>query len=66
MVNKYTRIGCEMECAASKAIDLCQCIPWYYTNNFTETPICDMFGGYCFKQIINNEKYYKMCLHGRL
>ena len=61
IVNKYTRAGCELECAAHKAIDLCRCKPWYYTNDFLKTPICDMFGGYCFEQIMSNEKYYKMC-----
>ena len=62
LLNSYTRVGCEFECAAERAALLCKCMPWYYTNeNYTRTPICDMFGGYCFDQIVSNIIYYKMC-----
>ena len=62
LLNSYTRVGCEFECAAERAALLCKCMPWYYTNeNYTRTPICDMFGGYCFEQIMSNDQYYKMC-----
>ena len=57
----YTRIGCEFECALSQALQVCKCLPWYYPNNFTETPICDMFGAKCFDMIISDETYYKKC-----
>ena len=61
LINSYTRIGCEFECAVEKAVSLCRCMPWYYTNNFTGVPICDMFGGNCFEQIMSDETYYKQC-----
>ena len=62
IVKEYTRVGCELECAAEKAAFLCNCMPWYYSNNnYTKTPICDMFGGHCFESIMSNGKYYKMC-----
>ena len=57
----YTRIGCEYECALEQALKLCKCLPWYYPNNFTETPICDMFGAKCFDLILSDETYYKKC-----
>ena len=55
---EYSRRGCEIECAAKKAASFCKCLPWQYPNNFTSLPICDMFGGHCFNQIISNEVYY--------
>ena len=58
---KYTRKGCELECAAKKAAKVCKCLPWQYPNNFTTFPMCDMFGGYCFDKIISNEVFYKKC-----
>ena len=60
-VNKYTKISCEFECAINKSISLCQCIPWFYTNNFTNVPICDMFGAKCFDMIMSDDKYYQNC-----
>ena len=61
LVKNYTRIGCEFECAAAKAVALCRCMPWYYSNSFARTPICDSFSAHCFDQIMSNEKYYKDC-----
>ena len=61
MLHLYTRIGCEFECALSQALQVCKCLPWYYPNNFTETPICDMFGAKCFDMIVSDETYYKKC-----
>ena len=60
-LTEYTRIGCEIECAAKKATSFCKCVPWNYPNNFTSLPICDMFGGYCFDTIMSNETFYKQC-----
>ena len=60
-LQSYTRTGCEFECAAKKALHFCKCQPWYYPNNFTGTPICDMFGGNCFDKIMSNETNYKHC-----
>ena len=58
---QYTRKGCETECAAKKASLYCQCLPWNYPNNFTIFPMCDMFGGFCFDEIMSNEYHYKDC-----
>ena len=57
----YSRKTCEIECAAKKAVSFCQCAPWFYPNNFTSLPICDMFGGYCFNEIMSNIVHYKDC-----
>ena len=60
-VNYYSKTACEFECAVNRSISICQCLPWFYTNNFTEVPVCDMFGGYCFEKIMSDEKQYRMC-----
>ena len=57
----YTKDGCELECAIDSALNICKCLPWYYPNNFTITPICDMFGGKCFDMIMSDERHYKKC-----
>ena len=61
LVKNYSRTGCEFECAFDKAVELCRCTPWYYANNFTNTSICDMFGGYCFDKVMSSRKYYRLC-----
>ena len=61
LFNEYTQKGCEIECAAWKASSFCHCLPWYYPNDFMSLPMCDMFGGFCFNQIMSNEVYYKSC-----
>ena len=61
LFKNYSQKGCEIECAARKASSFCKCLPWYYPNNFTVFPMCDMFGGYCFDTIMSNEYFYKNC-----
>ena len=61
LFNEYSQKGCEIECAAWKASSFCHCLPWYYPNDFMSLPMCDMFGGFCFNQIMSNEVYYKSC-----
>ena len=60
-LKEYTRKGCELECAAQKAISFCKCLPWFYPNNFTALPMCDMFGSHCFDRIMSDESFYKKC-----
>ena len=60
-IQNYTRVGCELECAIKHAMSVCKCLPWYYPNNFTKTPICEMFGANCFDIILSDERYYKKC-----
>ena len=59
-LENYTKIGCEFECALKKAISICKCLPWFYPNDFTEVPICDMFAAKCFDDIMSNDKHYKV------
>ena len=59
-LKNYTKIGCEFECALKKAISICKCLPWFYPNDFTEVPICDMFAAKCFDDIMSNDKHYKV------
>ena len=60
-IQNYTRVGCELECAVKHAMSVCKCLPWYYPNNFTKIPICEMFGANCFDKILSDERYYKKC-----
>ena len=60
-LNQYSRKGCEIECAARKAISICKCLPWYYPNDYDKWPMCDMFGAYCFELIMGDDAYYKKC-----
>ena len=43
------------------AISFCKCLPWNYPNNFTTTPICDLFGAHCFDKVMSDGKFYKQC-----
>ena len=61
LFNDYSQKKCEIECATKKALSFCHCLPWQYPNNFTSIQICDMFGGFCFNEIISNEVFYKSC-----
>ena len=60
-LNEYSRKGCELECAVQKAVSFCKCLPWYYPNNFTVLPMCDMFGSHCFDRIMSDQSFYKKC-----
>ena len=60
-LQEYSRKGCEFECAAQKAVQICKCLPWFYPNDFTIWPMCEMFGGYCFDTIMEDERYYQKC-----
>ena len=57
----YSNTACEIECAARKATSFCQCLPWYYPNNFASYHMCDSFGGYCFDEVMSNIIFYKEC-----
>ena len=59
LLNSYTKVGCEFECAVKRAVSVCKCMPWFYTNNFESTPICNGFSGYCFEHFISDESNYK-------
>ena len=60
-LKRYTRTGCKFECAAKHALELCKCLPWFYPNNFTTFPMCDMYGAGCFEKTLSNATYYKKC-----
>ena len=62
-LTNYTRIGCELECALQKAKSVCKCIPWHIPSKFKELPMCEMFGGYCFDQVMSDETNYWNCKH---
>ena len=61
LFNEYSRKGCELECAVQKAVAFCKCLPWFYPNDFTTIPICDMYGSKCFDRITSDQYFYKKC-----
>ena len=61
LLKSYTKVGCEFECAVQRAVSVCKCMPWFYTDTIKNTPICDSFSGYCFEHFISNESNYKKC-----
>jgi hypothetical protein len=61
LLTTYTKVGCEFECAVERAVSVCKCMPWFYTNNFESTPICNGFSGYCFEHFMSDESNYKKC-----
>ena len=60
-LTKYSRIGCETDCAIKRAMSVCKCIPWYLPNDFKVYPLCEMFGGYCFDQMMDDDIIYRDC-----
>ena len=58
---RYSRVGCEMDCAMKTAMSVCKCIPWHYPNNFKEQQICEIFGGYCFDRMMSHDTNYWNC-----
>ena len=61
LIQQYTTKGCEFECAAKKAVELCKCLPWFYSSNITGIPICTMFQAHCFDHVMSDESNYKKC-----
>ena len=61
LLKDYSRTACEHECAFKKAVSLCRCMPWYYKNESSSVPACEMFGGYCFDKIMSTRESYKGC-----
>ena len=57
----YSRTICEHECSFMKATSICKCIPWFFRNESTSVPICDMFGGHCFNKVMSTREFYKVC-----
>ena len=60
-LTKYSRVGCELDCAMKRAISVCKCIPWHYPNNFEKHLMCEMFGGYCFDRMMTDDVNYRYC-----
>ena len=60
-LTKYSRVGCETDCAMKRAISVCKCIPWHQPNDYKVHPICEMFGGYCFERVMSADTNYWGC-----
>ena len=57
----YTRSNCELECAWTKAAEICGCKPWHVPALDGEET-CFVLGNVCFDQIMNKIKSKKMNL----
>ena len=60
-LKQYSKVGCEVECAMNESVRICKCLPWFYSNNLTKIPMCDMFGANCFDKMMTNDSNYQIC-----
>ena len=58
LLKTYSQEGCQFECAVKSAVRICRCLPWFYPNNYTDIPMCDMFGAGCVDEILSNNAYF--------
>ena len=57
----YTKSNCQLECAWTKAAEICGCKPWHVPALDGEET-CFVLGNVCFDQIMNKIKSKKMNL----
>ena len=59
----YSQTACEYECRIKKAASVCRCYPWFVPMppKSMSNPICDLYGNYCFKTIMNEDMAWKNC-----
>ena len=49
---KYKRINCKMMKSIEKALQVCQCSPWFFEGEHQN--ICDAKGTLCFDEVVSN------------
>ena len=64
LFKSYSQTACTFECRLLNAHKFCQCYPW----NIPAEPkdglrhtICDVFGNYCFKHVMNMKDTWHKC-----
>ena len=59
----YSQSACEYECRIKRGFELCRCYPWFVPMPPQEekSPICDLYGNYCFEKIINSDNTWGNC-----
>ena len=52
--------ACMLECNIDYAAKSCGCTPWNYPR-LSNTPMCDVFGFYCFKKVLRSPTIHFGC-----
>jgi hypothetical protein len=61
LLSRFSKSGCEFECALEKSSDTCSCMPWSVARRDNNSKTCDMFGNLCFKNAFNSPQTYEGC-----
>ena len=59
--SKYSQSACQLECIVKQAYQTCQCIPWNMPTNESNYVICDIYGTFCFNEILKQEERLHGC-----
>lgn len=49
----YSEANCYLECAWRRAIETCECVPWFMSDKYPELDMCGQPGNSCFKKIVD-------------
>ena len=62
LFQRYSKSGCEYECALLKSSQTCGCRPWNLPDVLNNrTKICDLLGNFCFHNTLNSPMTYQNC-----
>jgi hypothetical protein len=61
LLRRFSKSGCEFECAIEKSLEICSCLPWSVPRSGNHYKTCDMFGNLCFKNTFNSPQTYEGC-----
>ena len=61
----YTKANCEFDCHVHVAHKTCNCVPWDFVHNITDSTECDIFGRTCFFNMVANLTHESdtLCTH---
>ena len=45
----YSFSSCVLECSWDWILEACGCVPFYLATYFPQQPLCEVFGGLCFR-----------------
>ncbi len=57
----YTQTSCLFECQLKVALDKCEWVPWDFPHPGKIWPVCDLWGRYCFKKLMESKKTPEEC-----
>ena len=61
LFKRYSKRGCEFECAIKASYNACNCLPWSTPRSQRQFRTCDMIGNRCFKNMLNLPQVYENC-----